>query len=84
MKLKRKKTQLIYKMLVILFLLLKRLQKHSIAYTNAYASIADRLSSIEFKKAVKDFSVTVNQYANNEKGNHAVDVIVGNYYQYSW
>lgn len=80
MKLKRKKTQLIYKMLVILFLLLKRLQKHSIAYT----SIADRLSSIEFKKAVKDFSVTVNQYANNEKGNHAVDVIVGNYYQYSW
>ncbi|WP_418906498.1 hypothetical protein QIA30_05385 (plasmid) [Borreliella turdi] len=54
----------------------KTIEVASIAYANAYASIADSLSSMEFKKAIKDFSVAANQYANG-KGDHAVDVIVG-------
>ncbi|WP_236840923.1 hypothetical protein [Borreliella turdi] len=54
----------------------KTIEIASIAYANAYASLTSCVSSIEFKQAVKDFSVAANQYANG-KGDHAVDVIVG-------
>lgn len=39
--------------------------------------MAASLSSAEFKKAVNEFKDTADKYANGDRGDHAVDVIVG-------
>lgn len=39
--------------------------------------MASSLSSAEFKKAVNEFKDTAEKYANGDRGDHAVDVIMG-------
>lgn len=47
------------------------------AYANAFAAMASSLSSAEFKKAINEFKYTAEKYANGDREDHAVDVIVG-------
>lgn len=47
------------------------------AYANAFAVMASSLSYAEFKKAVNEFKDAAEKYANGDRGDHAVDVIVG-------
>lgn len=47
------------------------------AYANAFAVIVSRLSSAEFITAVNEFKDATEKYANGNKGDHAVDVVVG-------
>ncbi|WP_234929331.1 hypothetical protein, partial [Borreliella garinii] len=49
----------------------------SVAYANAFAVMSSSLSSAEFKKAVNEFKDAAEKYANGDRGDHAVDVIVG-------
>ncbi|WP_232535952.1 hypothetical protein [Borrelia sp. A-FGy1] len=48
----------------------------SITYANAFAIIASRLSSSEFRQAVFEFNAVAKEYANG-KGDNAASVIVG-------
>ncbi|MCD2382586.1 hypothetical protein [Borreliella americana] len=55
----------------------KTIESASVAYANAFAVLASSLSSDEFKKAVNEFKDAAEKYANGDKGDHAVDVVVG-------
>lgn len=55
----------------------KTIESASVAYAHAFAAMASSLSSAEFKKAVNEFKDTAEKYANGDRGDHAVDVIVG-------
>ncbi|WP_232535994.1 hypothetical protein, partial [Borrelia sp. A-FGy1] len=54
----------------------KTMETASKAYADAFAIIASRLSSSEFRQAVSEFNDAAKQYANG-KGDNAVSVIVG-------
>ncbi|WP_032992307.1 hypothetical protein [Borreliella garinii] len=47
------------------------------AYANAFAAMASSLSSAEFKKAVNEFKDAAEKYANGDRGDRSVDVILG-------
>ncbi len=55
----------------------KTIETASVAYANAFAVIVSRLSSAEFITAVNEFKDATEKYANGNKGDHAVDVVVG-------
>ncbi|XOU12876.1 hypothetical protein QIA01_04930 (plasmid) [Borreliella americana] len=55
----------------------KTIETASVAYANAFAVIASRLSSAKFITAVNEFKDAAEKYANGNKGDHAVDVVVG-------
>ncbi|MCD2332691.1 hypothetical protein [Borreliella americana] len=55
----------------------KTIETASVAYANAFAVIASGLSSAEFITAVNEFKEAAEKYANGNKGDHAIDVIVG-------
>ncbi|WP_031478378.1 hypothetical protein [Borreliella garinii] len=55
----------------------KTIESASVAYANAFAVMTSSLSSAEFKKAVNEFKDAAEKYANGDRGDHAVDVIVG-------
>ncbi|WP_151073892.1 hypothetical protein [Borreliella turdi] len=61
----------------ILSVFKKIIESASVAYADAFAIIVSSLSSPEFIEAVNEFKEASKKYANGNKGDHAVDVIVG-------
>ncbi|MCD2374223.1 hypothetical protein LRB29_03935 [Borreliella burgdorferi] len=59
----------------VLLIIKKTIEKASRSYADAIATSS--LSCSEFKQAVKEFNDTAKQYANGNKGDNAVNVIVG-------
>ncbi|WP_458322056.1 hypothetical protein [Borreliella burgdorferi] len=48
-----------------------------LAYSDTFVAVTANLSCSEFKKAVKEFNEAAKKYANGDKGDNAVSVIVG-------
>ncbi|MCD2383394.1 hypothetical protein LRB48_02925 [Borreliella burgdorferi] len=61
----------------VLLIIKKTIEKASRSYADAFAIATSSLSCSEFKQAVKEFNDTAKQYANGNKGDNAVNVIVG-------
>ncbi|WP_330529191.1 hypothetical protein [Borreliella valaisiana] len=63
----------------ILSVFKKTIESASVAYADAFAIIVSSLSSAEFIEAVNEFKEAAKKYTNGNKGDHAVDVVVGAY-----
>ncbi|PRQ97394.1 hypothetical protein CV681_05995 [Borreliella burgdorferi] len=61
----------------VLLIIKKTIEKASRSYADAFAIATSSLSCSEFKQAVKEFNDAAKQYANGNKGDNAVNVIVG-------
>ncbi|WP_458322045.1 hypothetical protein [Borreliella burgdorferi] len=61
----------------ILSVFKKTIESASVAYADAFAIIVSNLSSAEFIEAVNEFKEAAKKYTNGNKGDHAVDVVVG-------
>ncbi|MCD2332853.1 hypothetical protein [Borreliella americana] len=48
-----------------------------LAYADTFVTVTANLSCSEFKKAIKEFNEAAKKYANGDKGDNAVSVIVG-------
>ncbi|WP_412677190.1 hypothetical protein [Borreliella valaisiana] len=55
----------------------KTIESASVAYADAFAIIVSSLSSAEFIEAVNEFKEAAKKYTNGNRGDHAVDVVVG-------
>ncbi|QMU99852.1 hypothetical protein F0310_05420 (plasmid) [Borrelia sp. A-FGy1] len=61
----------------VLTVIEKTIETASLAYADAFAIVSDSLSCSKFRQAICKFSKAAKEYANGNKGDHAVDVIVG-------
>ncbi|WP_210753294.1 hypothetical protein [Borreliella valaisiana] len=61
----------------ILSVFKKTIESASVAYADAFAIIVSSLSSAEFIEAVNEFKEAAKKYTNGNRGDHAVDVVVG-------
>ncbi|WP_050581620.1 hypothetical protein [Borreliella garinii] len=55
----------------------KTIETACLSYVDAFVALISSLSCNEFKQAINEFNAAAKQYANGDKGDNAVDVIVG-------
>ncbi|WP_418905311.1 hypothetical protein QIA30_06260 (plasmid) [Borreliella turdi] len=61
----------------ILPIITKTIETACLSYADAFVAVTSSLSCNEFKQAINEFYIAAKQYANGNKGDNAVDVIVG-------
>ncbi|WP_236841565.1 hypothetical protein [Borreliella garinii] len=61
----------------VLPLIKKTIEIACLSYADAFAIATSSLSCNEFKQAINEFNAAAKQYANGDKGDNAVDVIIG-------
>ncbi len=55
----------------------KTIETACLSYADAFVALTSSLSCNEFKQAINEFNAAAKQYANGDKGDNAVDVIIG-------
>ncbi len=55
----------------------KTIEIACLSYADAFVALTSSLSCNEFKQAINEFNAAAKQYANGDKGDNAVDVIIG-------
>ncbi|MCD2332637.1 hypothetical protein [Borreliella americana] len=55
----------------------KTIETACLFYADAFAVVTSSLSCNEFRQAINEFNAAAKEYANGDKGDNAVDVIVG-------
>ncbi len=61
----------------VLPIIKKTIEMACLSYADAFVAVTSSLSCNEFKQAINEFNVAAKQHANGDKGDNAVDVIVG-------